>query len=117
MSDWIGGIGRRSGARSPLAAKTDKVDARLLAELSRRELVPALWLPSLDERALRERLRRWMHLVRLRTSAKARIAGLQTQWDASVSLARLRRGDGLTLLERAGVPAVWRRSVSECLAV
>ncbi len=103
---------------APLAAKTDKVDARLLAELSRRELVPALWLPSLDERALRERLRRRMHLVRLRTSAKARIAGLQTQWGIRVSLARLRRGDdGLTLLERAGVPEVWRRSVSECLSV
>src|SRR5438876_12409400 len=35
---------------APLAAKTDKIDARLLAELSRRQLVPALWLPSLDER-------------------------------------------------------------------
>jgi transposase len=46
---------------APLAAKTDKVDARLLAELSRRQLVPALWLPSLDERELRERLRRRMH--------------------------------------------------------
>jgi transposase len=76
-----------------------------------------LWLPSLDERALRERLRRRMHLVRLRTSAKARIAGLQTQWGVRVSLQRLRRTDGLTLLERAGVPEVWRRSVSECLAV
>ena len=53
-----------------LAAKTDEVDARLLAELSRRELVPVLWLPSLDERALRERLRRRMQLVRLRTSAR-----------------------------------------------
>ena len=59
-----------------------------------------------------------MHLVRLRTSAKNRIFGLQTQWGGvRVSLARLRRGDGLTLLERAGVPAVWRRSVSECLAL
>jgi len=102
---------------APLAAKTDKVDARLLAELSRRELVPALWLPSFDERALRERLRRRMHLVRLRTSAKGRIFGLQTQWGVRVSLARLRRADGLTLLERAGVPAVWRHSVSECLAL
>src|SRR5919197_149700 len=102
---------------APLAAKTDKVDARLLAELCRRELVPALWLPSLDERALRERLRRRMHLVRLRTSAKGRIFGLQTQWGVRVSLARLRRADGLMLLERAGVPAVWRRSVSECLAL
>ena len=102
---------------APLAAKTDKVDARLLAELSRRELVPALWLPSLDERALRERLRRRMHLVRLRTSAKGRIFGLQTQWGVRVSLARLRRADGLSVLERAGVPEVWRRSVSECLAL
>jgi transposase len=102
---------------APLAAKTDKVDARLLAELSRRELVPALWIPSLDDRALRERLRRRMHLVRLRTSAKARIAGLQTQWGVRVSLARLRRADGMALLERAGVPEAWRRSVSECLAV
>jgi transposase len=58
-----------------------------------------------------------MHLVRLRTSAKGRIFGLQTQWGVRVSLARLRRGDGLTLLERAGVPEVWRRSVSECLAL
>jgi transposase len=102
---------------APLAAKTDKVDARLLAELSRRELVPALWLPSLDERALRERLRRRMHLVRLRTSAKGRIFGLQTQWGVRVSLQRLRRGDGLTLLERAGMPEVWRRSVRECLSL
>src|SRR5947207_6048550 len=102
---------------APLAAKTDKVDARLLAELSRRELVPALWLPSLDERALRERLRRRMHLVRLRTSAKGRIFGLQTQWGVRVSLGRLRQADGLTLLERGGVPEVWRRSVSECLGL
>jgi len=83
---------------APLAAKTDKLEARLLAELSRRQLVPALWLPSLDERALRERLRRRMHLVRLRTSAKGRIFGLQTQWGVPVSLARLRRGDGLEAL-------------------
>jgi hypothetical protein len=52
---------RRVKTVAPLAAKTDKVDARLLAELCRRELVPALWLPSLDQRALRERLRRRMH--------------------------------------------------------
>ena len=79
--------------------------------------MPSLWLPSLDERALRERLRRRMHLVRLRTSAKGRIFGLQTQWGIRVSLHRLRRADGLTLLERAGVPDVWRRSIGECLAL
>jgi Transposase len=108
---------RRVKTVAPLAAKTDKVDARLLAELSRRQLVPALWLPWLDERALRERRRRRMHLLRLRTSAKGRIFGLQTQWGVRISLARLRRADGLTLLERAGVPDVWRRSVNECQPV
>jgi transposase len=48
---------------------------------------------------------------------KGRIFGLQTQWGVRVSLARLRHADGLSLLERAGVPEVWRRSVSECLAL
>jgi hypothetical protein len=34
-----------------LAGKTDKVDARVLAELSFRDLVPAIWLPSPELRA------------------------------------------------------------------
>src|ERR671911_3244220 len=32
---------------APLAARTDRIDAWVLAELSRRELVPELWLPTL----------------------------------------------------------------------
>ena len=35
---------------APLACKTDKVDARVLAELCRRDLVPALWVPPLETR-------------------------------------------------------------------
>ena len=31
---------------APLAAKTDKIDARVLAELARRDLVPEIWLPT-----------------------------------------------------------------------
>ena len=31
---------------APLACKTDRIDAWVLAELSRRDLVPAIWLPS-----------------------------------------------------------------------
>src|SRR5213080_5345047 len=41
---------------APLACKTDKIDAWVLAELSRRELVPAIWLPSF-ERPSRARAR------------------------------------------------------------
>src|SRR5215203_5294050 len=66
---------------APLACKTDKVDARVLAELCRRDLVPELWVPALADRALRERLRRRMHLVRMRASAMNRSFGLLTQCD------------------------------------
>jgi hypothetical protein len=70
VRDRLAGVGWRvevADARkvknvAPLACKTDKVDARVLAELCRRELVPALWIPSLEERALRERLKRRLHL-------------------------------------------------------
>ncbi|HZD37902.1 MAG TPA: hypothetical protein VE664_04605, partial [Actinomycetes bacterium] len=31
---------------APLACKTDRIDVWVLAELSRRDLVPAIWLPD-----------------------------------------------------------------------
>ena len=40
---------------APLACKTDRIDAWVLAELSRRDLVPAIWLPSPTVRQERER--------------------------------------------------------------
>jgi len=102
---------------APLACKTDKVDARVLAELCRRDLVPELWIPSLDDRALRERLRRRTHLVRLRASAMNRIFGLLTQWGLRLSLKRLRAPDAMELLAARGVEDTWRRSIAEALAV
>lgn len=102
---------------APLACKTDKVDARVLAELCRRDLVPELWVPSLSDRELRERLRRRTHLVRMRASAMNRIFGLGTQWGMRLSLDRLRQPDAMQLLEDRGIPAVWRRSIQEALEV
>jgi transposase len=49
---------------APLACKTDRIDARVLAELSRRDLVPAIWLPDPQVRGARERARFRLHLVR-----------------------------------------------------
>jgi transposase len=100
---------------APLACKTDRVDARVLAELCRRDLVPELWVPSLEDRALRERLRRRMHLVRTRTAARNRIFGLLTQFGLRVSYRRLRRSEAMELLRRRGVPEVWRASIAELL--
>src|SRR3954462_9291293 len=81
---------RKVKAVAPLACKTDRVDARVLAELVRRDLVPTVWVPSVEERANRERLRRRMHLIRLRTSATNRSFGLLTQWGLRHNLTALR---------------------------
>jgi transposase len=70
---------RKVKSIAPLACKTDRVDARVLADLVRRDLVPEVWVPDLEERANRERLHRRSHLVRLRTSAINRTFGVLTQ--------------------------------------
>jgi hypothetical protein len=58
---------------APLACKTDRIDARVLAELSWRDLVPAIWLPDPTVRHERELARFGLQLVRHRTSPKNRI--------------------------------------------
>ncbi len=58
---------------APLACKTDRIDAWVLAELSRRDLVPAIWLPGFEQRAERERARWRLFLVRKRSSPKRRV--------------------------------------------
>jgi transposase len=53
---------RKVKAVAPLACKTDKVDARVLAELCRRDLVPAVWVPSFSDRELPgQHLKRHFH--------------------------------------------------------
>jgi hypothetical protein len=58
---------------APLACKTDKIDARVLAELSWRDLVPTIWLPDPAIRRERELARYRLHLVRHPTTLKNRI--------------------------------------------
>ena len=108
---------RKVKAIAPLACKTDRVDARVLADLARRDLVPAVWVPSLEDRANRERLRRRSHLVRLRTSARNRIFGLLTQWGLRRSMTALRQPGAVDELANEGVPDVWRESVRTLLSV
>jgi len=60
---------RKVKGLAPLACKTDKIDARVLAELSRRDLVPAIWLPDPEVRKERE-LARFRLLCRHRHSLR-----------------------------------------------
>jgi transposase len=108
---------RKAKAIAPLACKTDRVDARVLADLVRRDLVPEVWVPSLEERANRERLRRRVHLIRLRTSAINRTFGLLTQWGLRRNLTALRKPGALEELADLGVPPTWLQSLQTLLGV
>jgi transposase len=108
---------RKAKAVGSLAAKTDKLDARVLAELARRDLVPQVYVPSFGDRELKERLGRRMHMVRLRTSAMNRAHGVLSQFGVTLAFDRLRQPDRDELLVGRGVPEVWRRSVAEAVAI
>src|SRR3989440_10336084 len=90
---------------APLACKTDRIDAWVLAELSRRELVPAIWLPDPEVRAERERARWRLHLVRHRTSLKNRVHQTLITFGHGAPVSDLFGTQGRQLLERLGCPS------------
>jgi transposase len=100
---------------APLACKTDRIDAWVLAELSRRDLVPAIWLPGPDERAARERARWRLHLVRARTRLKNRVHATLLAFGIPVTVSDLFGASGRQLLDRLELPEPWAGHVSAAL--
>ena len=100
---------------APLACKTDRIDAWVLAELSRRELVPAIWLPDFAQRAERERARFRLFLVRKRSSLKHRIHAQLLTFGHSCPVSDLFGREGRKLLDRLDFPEPWRGGVEASL--
>jgi transposase len=97
---------------APLACKTDRSDAAVLAELSRRDLIPAIWLPGPGVRAERERARFRLHLVHHRTSLKHRVHAVLLAHGKPCPLSDLFGARGRALLERLQLPEPWAGSVA-----
>jgi transposase len=89
---------------APLACKTDKIDAWVLAELSRRDLVPAIWLPGFEVRQERERARWRLHLVRHRSALKNRVHSSLMAFGHNNPVSDLFGVAGRELLRRPGLP-------------
>ena len=96
---------------APLACKTDKIDARVLALLSQRDLVPAIWLPDPSIRRERELARFRLHLVRHRTTLKNRIHATLMTFGHPCPVSDLFGHAGRELLDRLAIPDPWRRNV------
>jgi len=93
---------------APLACKTDRIDAWVLAELARRDLVPALWLPDPDVRGARERARFRLHLVQQRTRLKNRVHATLIAHGHPCPASDLFGSKGRMLLERLEIPEPWQ---------
>jgi hypothetical protein len=89
---------------APLACKTDRIDAWVLAELARRDLVPAIWLPDPRVRAERERARWRLHLVRHRSSLKQRVHAVLLTHGKPCPVSDLFGVRGRQLLAKLGLP-------------
>jgi transposase len=100
---------------APLACKTDRIDAWVLAELSRRDLVPALWLPDPSVRGERERARFRLHLVRHRSSLKQRVHAVLLAHGQPCPVSDLFGAGGRRLLERLALPEPWAGTLAASL--
>ncbi len=100
---------------APLACKTDKIDARVLAELSFRDLVPAIWLPPAGLRRERERSRYRLHLVKHRSTLKHRIHSTLICFGYQRSMSDLFGVAGRRLLKELDIPEPWRGHVDASL--
>jgi transposase len=73
---------RKTKLKAGFAAKTDRLDARRLADAVRRESVVSVYIPPLDVRELREMCRGRHQVVRLRTRLAQMIRALLLRCDA-----------------------------------
>ncbi|MDQ3675327.1 MAG: IS110 family transposase [Actinomycetota bacterium] len=101
----------------PLACKTDRIDAWVLAELSRRDLVPAIWLPGFEQRQERERARWRLFLVRKRSSLKHRVHAQLLAFGHTCPVSDLFGAQGRKLLELLEFPEPWRGGVLAAVAM
>jgi transposase len=100
---------------APLACKTDKIDAHVLAELARLDLIPEVWLPDPRVRAERELVRFRLHLVHHRTSLKNRVHSALTQHGLPRPAEHLFTQKGRAWLAAAPVPDPWRATMQASL--
>jgi transposase len=98
-------------------AKTDRLDARRLAELGRLGLVPEIWLADPETRQARELARFRLHLVRHRTMLKNRIHQTLISHGVARAHADLFGRAGRASLERLRLPEPWHGDVRVSLAL
>jgi transposase len=102
---------------APLACKTDEIDSMVLAILSHRDLVPAIWLPDPRVHEERELARFRLHLVKHKSMLKHRVHSTMINFGRPCPVTDLFGAEGRRLLERLEVPEPWRSNVTASVAL
>lgn len=102
---------------APLACKTDRIDALVLATLCLRDLVPEIWLPDPRVRAERERARFRLHLVKHRSSLKQRVSAILMTFGVRGCKSDMFGPGGREVLDGLDIPQPWRGSIDVSLAL
>ena len=100
-----------------MACKTDKIDSLVLATLSQRDRIPAIWLPDPRVREERELARFRLHLVKHRSALKNRIHSTLINFGRPCPVTDLFGVEGRDLLAALDVPEPWRGNVSAALSL
>lgn len=98
-----------------VACKTDRKDAMVLAELSRRDMVPAIWLPGTSVRQDREQTRYRAHLVKHRSMLKQRIHATLMTCGVPNSSSDPFGAAGRAALAGMRLPEPWKQDVDSSL--
>lgn len=96
-------------------AKTDKIDASVLAQLSRMEALPRAWLPDEEVEQLRELVRCRAALVQLRTRAKNQVNGVLVRQGLVRPYANIFGTYGRRWLTEISLPETMRMQVDSWL--
>jgi transposase len=114
LAGWDVRVANAAKARglAPLACKTDRIDCWVLAELTRLDLVPEIWLPDAAVRAERERARFRLHLVKHRRALKQRVHAILFQQGLPNPHRDLFGAGGRCLLARLQLGEPWASTVA-----
>src|SRR6516164_1812391 len=97
--------------------KNDKVDAAILGQLLRADLLPEAWIAPPPVRALRALLRHRVHLVRLRTRLRNRIHAIVADYGYDRPAGGYWTGPGRAWLASLPLPAVFRELAGDYLGL
>jgi len=123
-TSWSSTVGRcwsptrsRSGGSRRWRARRTRLIRGVLAELSFRDLVPAIWLATFELRRERE-ISRWrLQLVKRRSTLKNRVLSTLVTFGHQRHMSDLFGGAGRRLLGELEMPEPWRSHVDASLVL